>query len=331
MSSNLTVLEKLGIYVTGTYRLPKTSMLHVPPPLDWQDAEKLAAHLQGSGHAQPQELPKTNGFSEAQLFDTYAAYVRGHGSRAAQDALAAGEQVIVGLRITTNTRANHGLGIYDDRMALIWQDVPKAQSPVTALSAKPAFIPASFQAPATAVKHGLDFRANTEPSAQYEDPGKQFSCKRKPGKVVTPQVASKITDLDGKEIQLRKREGRDTNGDGRYDLGRLVEGTYAFHIDPKRPIYLRHEVLRPVGTETVQRDTNHDGWFTKDDIWHTKDGDTIIETRGGDEIAILIHYGGEKNTWSAGCQTLPPAEHKRFFHALKRPQPHYYYVLVTVR
>jgi len=44
-----------------------------------------------------------------------------------------------------------------------------------------------------------------------------------------------------------------------------------------------------------------------------------------------IHIGGINNTWSAGCQTLPPDEHARFFATLKKWNPQqkdFFYVFV---
>lgn len=331
MSTTLSTLEKLAIYVTGTYKLPKTSMLHVGPPLDWQDAEKLAAHLLGTANAHPQQLPNTTGFSEAQLYDTYAPYVQRHGSKAAQDALAAGEQVIVGLRITTNTRANQGRGVYDDRIAVIWQEFPKAQTPLmTATHGKPVLTPVNFvtpPAPPQPVKRGMDFIANTEPSAQYEDHTETKQIKsKKSGKMITVKVVDKILDSDGKEVKFRKVEGEDVNKDGRKDLSRLVPGTYTFHRSYSKPLH--SFVLRGDDAQRVQRDVNHDGEFTAADVWHTDSGDTVIETGN---FAILIHPGHATNTDSAGCQTIPLAQFRKFAAALKRTQSQFLYVLVTVK
>lgn len=48
-------------------------------------------------------LPDTKGFSEAQIYDLYAKYVELHGNADAQQALKDGDQVIIALRIETNT------------------------------------------------------------------------------------------------------------------------------------------------------------------------------------------------------------------------------------
>ncbi len=89
-------------------------------------------------------LPRTEGMTTAQKFALYANYIERHGSAQAKADLAAGRVVILGLRVETNTRANGGQGVYDDRIVTL-RRLPNGQFQVTEL------------------------RANTEPSSQYED------------------------------------------------------------------------------------------------------------------------------------------------------------------
>jgi len=89
-------------------------------------------------------LPRTEGMTTAQKFALYASYIERYGSAQAKADLAAGRVVILGLRQETNTRANGGQGVYDDRIVTL-RKLPNGQFQVTEL------------------------RANTEPSSQYED------------------------------------------------------------------------------------------------------------------------------------------------------------------
>jgi hypothetical protein len=306
-------------YISATFRMPVGLLSIKPPPIEWTYTDML--FRLSIRPAIPPSLPITRGLREDRLYDIYAEYVERYGNQSAQAALKNGDQVIIGLRIETNTRANHGYGLYDDRLAIIWQEHPKKATPghgCTPHGQQPGFI-----------KHGADFVANTEPSAYYEEPAmhvKQIVSK-KTGKLIQVKVADKIIGPDGQEVisHLQKKwEGEDRNKDGRLDLARLVPGTYKFY---KGKAYHFAAALRPIGQQTVQREISHDGWFTHDDNWHTEQGDTVIETGN---FGILFHLGGIKSTGSAGCQTLPPIEHSRFFRTLKK-QNEFYYVLVTLK
>lgn len=136
------------------------------------------------------------------------------------------------------------------------------------------------------------FRCNTEPSAQYLD---------KPG-----------------------HRPPDANRDGRPDLGQLETGQT---IHYSLGTFLKHDALKISGAMArVRRDVNHDNRMD------SRDPVASIAGAGG----MHIHIGGptagpRANTWSAGCQTLPPQEHARFFATLRRwnaQQKDFYYVLV---
>ena len=319
MTANDSILERANGYISGTFSLIAPTISLKPLSLDFNHNRQnsLCKHVKVA--VRP-HLPNTMGLKEYQLYDTYANFVERYGSKEAQDALRDGKQVIVGLRIETNTRVNQGKGLYDDRLAIIWQE--------TRHGVQHGCLPSHLQRQQI-VKHGVDFTANTEPSAYYEQPTTHIKqvLSKKTGKMIQVKVADKIIGPDGKEVisnRKHKWEGRDANKDGRLDLGMLVPGTYSFYQGDN---FHGKAALRPLGQQTVARDINHDGLFTKDDIWHTDQGDTVIETGN---FGILIHKGGPDNTWSAGCQTLPPIEHARFFRTLKK-QSNYYYVLVTLR
>lgn len=78
--------------------------------------------------------------------DALAATVATRGDAAARADLAAGHKVVVALRTDTQTGANGGKGVYDDRIAVVWKDAA-----------------GRYQARL--------FAGNTEPSAQYGSEG----------------------------------------------------------------------------------------------------------------------------------------------------------------
>lgn len=312
-------MEQSRQYVAGTFRMPFGLAPFNAPPIEWHYTNILCRLSMRP--ALPPHLPVTKGLREDRLYDIYAEYVEKYGNQSAQAALKNGDQVIIGLRIETNTRSSHGYGLYDDRLAIIWRENSRQAKP--GYGCTPGGQQTGF------IKHGADFVANTEPSAYYEEPATHVKSivSKKTGKLIQVKVADRIIGPDGQEVishPQHKWEGRDVNKDGRLDLGRLVPGTYKFY---KGKAFHFAAALRPTGLQTVQRDINHDGWFTHDDIWHTGQGDTIFET--GD-FGILFHRGGKIGTGSGGCQTLPPIEHSRFFITLKK-QNEYYYVLVTLK
>lgn len=91
-----------------------------------------AARTAGAG------LPNTDGMSQTQKVQLYSNYINTYGDAQAKADLAAGRQVILGLRHETSTHANGGGGVYDDRIAVVSR---------------------------TGVQ---EFRGNTEPSSRYE-------------------------------------------------------------------------------------------------------------------------------------------------------------------
>jgi GH24 family phage-related lysozyme (muramidase)/LysM repeat protein len=93
------------------------------------------------------KIPDTKNMTQAQKYDLYANYVGNFGNAQAKSDLAAGQRVIVGLRHDTNSGANRGNGVYDDRIVVMWKD--------------------------SSGKHVQEFKGNTEGSAQY-DPKSQY-------------------------------------------------------------------------------------------------------------------------------------------------------------
>jgi hypothetical protein len=101
--------------------------------------------------------------------------------------------------------------------------------------------------------------------------------------------------------RYRGREGEDADGNGTLDQGRLPSGQtfqYAYESKAKQ--------LRPTAPIDAERDTNADGKFGNDN------GATHTE-----KMSMLIHTGSRNATDSAGCQTMPPDDYKRFLGDLK--------------
>jgi hypothetical protein len=299
------------LYNTGSFKIPfgRLGYCRIRPddPL-WETMFWVATDNPVSGLKPIQDTPKlpdTTGFSEEQIYDLYAKYVELHGNADARQALADGKQVIVALRLETDVRANKGQGVYDDRMAIIWKDTE------------------------TDTKHGKDFAANTEPSAQYEQREKEKVVKtvKKDGKYVKVTVNRTVDlyDPDGNKVIFSKNDGQDVDQNKRRDMGRLAAGTYSFKNTGGK--FLDAAYLHAQDGQVAQRDVNHDGRFNSADTWTGKDN-ASTSTHSGN-FGMHIHRGGKNNTWSAGCQTLPPAEHTKFFQTLKK-QDVYYYVLVNV-
>lgn len=178
----------------------------------------------------------TASMSEAQKFDHYRGLIEQSGGRFDPTG-----KNVVSVRTPTNTRAEGGLGRYDDVTAV--------------LSLGP-----------NGEKRVREFRSNTEPSARYEG-----------------------------------RMGQDVDGNGSLDQGRLRAGHYTYDATTFRG----GAAFAMRGDATVDRDTNHDGVFGNDG-----------GASSGGGASMLWHVGGSGMTGSAGCQTMPPDEYRRFLAEL---------------
>jgi peptidoglycan hydrolase-like protein with peptidoglycan-binding domain len=140
-------------------------------------------------------LPDTSEMTQAQKFDHYATMIEQNGGRVNNEP---NQRNIAALRVETDADVNGGKGAYDDRMVMLWQDED-------------------------GTKHVREYKANTEPSAQY-----------------------------------RGRYGEDANRDGSIDQGRLPAGHYEYEIGRSSTL---GNVMRPTKSVNAERDTNHDGLF----------------------------------------------------------------------
>lgn len=268
--------------------------------------------------------------SDAQTYDVYASIVQVRGNDAAHDALSrANERVVLGLRQENSTfaamqdrqnpttlgsdnpatrnvnEAQAGIGIYNDRLVVLWKDAQGARHVQVAQ------------------------QANTEPTAQYDHhAGNTGHRPRAEGGVENRRFAPS----PGYEsiASPRKIEGDDVNADGIRDLGRLRDGTIEMqmgeHPNPIRRGTMDHALLPSqaavaAGRGAVQRDTNADGWFDQTDVNGVQDLNATFK----------IHRGSYGSTDSAGCQTIHPAEYNDFITAVQGnpAQTRWQYVLTS--
>ncbi|RDZ27802.1 XVIPCD domain-containing protein [Lysobacter silvisoli] len=249
---------------------------------------------------------ETARLSQAQQYDIYASVIGVRGDQAARAALNTQDRVILGMRNDTRTTANHGAGVYDDRIVVVWKDDK-------------------------GVRHAREFNhSNTEPSAQYDHHAGSDGTR-----VIAEsggQVAPRLKPSRGYEhVDTRKIEGEDVNNDRIRDMGRLGEGTTEMRADA-HPTYGANPgeefALRPTaaavgaGANRVQRDTNADGWFNARDVNGLQ---ALNDT-------FKIHRGGSSNTDSAGCQTIGGGEYDDFITAVggNQQQTRWQYVLTSV-
>ncbi len=221
-------------------------------------------------------------------FERFAAIVESKGDAKARSALARGERVILGLRVENNTYA-----AADDPATR-----RNESRDATGIYNDRMVV---LWRDGEGLGHARVFgRANTEPTAQYDK------------------------HAVGRIPHSRKVMGRDADGDGILDAGRLSDGT----VEMGRHVYQGAFALRPTqgavtrGAGRIQRDSNGDGWFTGSDL------------KGSDDLdrSFLIHRGSRRNTDSAGCQTVHRDDYSEFVRTVKGDgsQVRWQYVLVTV-
>lgn len=286
-------------YRLATFRLQPQKM-QAPAQMKkgvsmWDAFRSIAATAAAAGAKAVKDrttLPNTKDWPDEKKYDFYAKYVELHGTSDAKKALADGKQVILALRIPTNTRTNQGQGIFDDRMVLLWIDSEKK-------------------------KHAEEFSANTEPSAQYEQ--RTTAIKDPTGKVVK---ASKVVVGNDPNKDGRLDAGELAPGTYKYkDNGGFFPGrTTRYLAACDDQVALRdtnHDGLFDFG----------DCW---DSGLKDPEGLKILTNKESGNFGMHIHTGANDNTWSAGCQTLPTADYTAFFNCLQK-QTEYYYVLFEMR
>lgn len=104
------------------------------------------------------------------------------------------------------------------------------------------------------------------------------------------------------QFGAKKGSFTDVNGDKKPDLAHLRVGAYQYR---QRPNSIGR--LNPTGNLPVARDINHNGVI-----------DGAQENQDYRGKAMQFHAGGKKGPISAGCQTMPPEDFKRFARAVRK-------------
>lgn len=190
----------------------------------------------------PPSMPDTGNLSEQQKYDVYSSIVETRGTSSARDSLDAGDRVILGLRAETNTLANKGQGLYDDRLVVLARD-------------------------AGGSVHVQEFnRASTEPTAQYD-------ANQKANPDVTYRRAEG-DDVTGDGVPELGRLGQGTT--------ELIETTHANPRSAGTSFSLRPSAAAVAdGAGRVERDSNHDGLFNGDDVNGTADLNNTFKIHSG--------------------------------------------------
>lgn len=152
------------------------------------------------------------------------------------------------------------------------------------------------------VKHATEYIGNTEPSYRY-------------------------FGRDGQNANPIVKGQRDNpNQDNIKDLGRLPIGVYKYGTTRVSRARLGL-VFQLTESRRVERDINHDGDFTAEDIKLITNEAAMMEGR-----TMHFHKGGAVITGSAGCQTLPPEAWQGFVKDIeagrKAGQTEFTYVLM---
>lgn len=122
-------------------------------------------------------------------------------------------------------------------------------------------------------------------------------------------------------------EGQDANNDGKKDLGRLPVGVYKYStiMESRKKLGMVFQLKQK---QWIERDINHDGDFTEEDI------KLIINQSAMNEGQTMhFHKGRATRTGSAGCQTFPPVAWANFVKDIeagrKAGQMEFTYVLIN--
>lgn len=243
------------------------------------------------------------------LYSYYSSLADTFGEPGVQSAVAGGQLLLVGIRNSSSTMANKGVGSYDDAIVVV-----KGIG---------------------AARMSASFPACTEPSAQYAQRA-AVDAKGKTGSRIDPRYAGVTKKYD--KNNNPKNDGVDINADGILDAGRLVAGTYQYAEKPNGHLGARafrvgsriqkgkKSTFVEGPTQVVERDTDGDGLFTS--------ADPSRIDRSGAGTTMYIHQGGSDagaiaNTWSAGCQTIPKNRYGTFLSHIPLNAT-FYYVLINV-
>ncbi len=126
--------------------------------------------------------------------------------------------------------------------------------------------------------------------------------------------------------QSSSRASPDVTGDGRGDVGMIRPGNYAVVPNGEHAGAASYHVRTRSGSGSLPgwRDTNQDGTYSS--------GERDASERRGDRLTgVLFHQGNSSAPSSIGCQTMSPAEYRRFIDAVGGPRGSFTYTLVASR
>jgi len=126
--------------------------------------------------------------------------------------------------------------------------------------------------------------------------------------------------------QSSSRASPDVSGDGRGDVGMIRPGNYTVVPNGEHAGAASYHVRTRSGSGSLPgwRDTNQDGTYSASER-------SASEARGDRLTEVLFHQGNSAAPSSIGCQTLSPAEYRRFVDALGGPRAGFTYTLVASR
>ena len=126
--------------------------------------------------------------------------------------------------------------------------------------------------------------------------------------------------------QSSSRASPDVTGDGRGDVGMIRPGNYTVVPNGEHAGAASFHVRTRSGSGSLPgwRDTNQDGTYSG--------GERDASERRGDRLTgVLFHQGNSSAPSSIGCQTMSPAEYRRFIDAVGGPRGSFTYTLVASR
>ncbi len=126
--------------------------------------------------------------------------------------------------------------------------------------------------------------------------------------------------------QSRSSASPDVTGDGVGDVGMIRPGNYQVVPNGEHAGAASFHVRTLGGSGSIPgwRDSNHDGAYSSTER-------SASERRGDRLTGVLFHQGNSSAPSSIGCQTMSPAEYRRFLDAVGGPRGSFTYTLVASR
>ena len=153
--------------------------------------------------------------SEIQKYDYFSTFIPENGGSFRSGLT---EKNIVGFRVSTETKANSGKGLYDDLFFLVWRD-------------------------SSGNKRVNEYLGNTEPISYYLDPnvtnggaldGLKYLSRLRPGFMIYQTVFSADGKFGGRYLRMKlpTKVETDINGNGLFDDGVIKDGGLSMLFHP---------------------------------------------------------------------------------------------------